>query len=295
MSISKVIITKGTYLNRELRLLISFDELGKPLDVLNLDITHVGEIHKAKVEKILKDIDSCILKLDNGEKGFIEIKKLIPEAFITRHSLKKNVCQADEFFIQITEDKKYTKPYTCNFIPEISDDNIDFLHYYFSNYCSNDIEIITDLKDIGDFDSPIRIYESNDVSLWNLYDFNKILDGIISSRVYLKSGGNIIIEPTEAMTIVDVNSAQNYGKTNAFDTNLEALTQLARQLRNRSISGIIIVDLLKVSKEQQNELVSFFKDLAKDDISKVSVHGFTKLGLLEITRSRKFSKVILEI
>ncbi|MBR4708028.1 MAG: hypothetical protein IKP29_08235, partial [Pseudobutyrivibrio sp.] len=79
MSIKKCVITKGVYNDKELRLLVSFDEDDKPVVLINLDITKIGIHCEATVEKVLSDIDACILKLSTGDKGFIEIKKLSPE------------------------------------------------------------------------------------------------------------------------------------------------------------------------------------------------------------------------
>ena len=103
----------------------------------------------------------------------------------------------------------------------------------------------------------------------------------------------MVIEPTEALTVIDVNTSKNYGKSTAFDTNIEALKEIAKQVRLRSISGIIIIDLLKVSKEKQVELMEFAKQAFSNDYSQVTIHGFTNLGLLEITRSRIFAPLIL--
>ena len=74
-----------------------------------------------------------------------------------------------------------------------------------------------------------------------------------------------------------------------METNLEAMEEIARQLRLRSISGIIIVDLLKVSNTEEKEIISLAKNIFKSDISLVNIHGFSNLGLLEITRSRCIS------
>lgn len=290
MSVKKLIITSGIYQDKELRLLVSFDENDKSLDLINLDVTKVGEVHLATVEKVLSDIDACIVKLDSGDKGFIENRKLKPESFVTRNSDKKLVCQADQFYVQISQDRKGVKPYSCNFIAEITDENknYNFINYYLDNYASKDTEVITDLIDIAN-KCDARIYEDEKISLWNVYGLTSLLDRATSKIVHLKSGANIIIEPTEAMTIIDVNSSKNYGKSTAMETNLEALEEIARQLRLRSISGIIIVDLLKVSKVEEEQLIALAKDAFKNDISIVNIHGFTNLGLLEITRSRCFS------
>ena len=291
MSVKKLIITSGIYQDKELRLLVSFDENDKPLDLINLDVTKVGEVHLATVEKVLSDIDACIVKLDSGDKGFIENRKLKPERFVIRHSEKKLVCQADQFYVQISQDRKSVKPYSCNFVECILHDSgvYNFLNYYLDNYCNDSIEIITDLDYVLKQLPNARFYSDADVTLWNLYGLTALLDKITSKIVHLKSGSNILIEPTEAMTIIDVNSSKNYGKSTAMETNREALEELARQLRLRSISGIIIVDLLKVSKAEEIQLLEFAKEAFKNDISIVNIHGFTNLGLLEITRSRIFS------
>jgi len=285
MSINKIIITTGMYLDKELRLLVSFDEKDKALDLINLDVTKVGIVCEATVEKVLNDIDACILKLSTGDKGFIENKKLKPEFFKVRHSEKKTVCQEDKFWVEITQDRKNTKPYSCKFLSEHTGER-DFIDYYVAEMAGDDFEVISDLPELLQRDFKVRLYEDDSYSLWDLYGLTALLDRALSKVVHLKSGGNLIIEPTEALTIIDVNSSKNYGKTCAFDTNMEAVEELARQLRLRSISGIVIVDLLKVSKEEQKEIIDTFKKACKEDFSQVTVHGFTNLGLLEITRSR---------
>lgn len=295
MSIKKIIVTKGIYQDKELRLLVSFDENDKPLDLINIDVTKNGEIHEATVEKVLNDIDACIVKLDNGDKGFIENRKLKPDCFLVRHSEKKLVCQADKFYVQISQDRKGVKPYSCNFICSFSESmkGYGFLNYYVERIVSGECEIISDLSDFLDNGLNVRYYEDEQISLWNLYGMISILDKITSKIVHLKSGANIVIEPTEALTVIDVNTSKNYGKSTAFDTNIEALKEIAKQVRLRSISGIIIIDLLKVSKEKQVELMEFAKQAFSNDYSQVTIHGFTNLGLLEITRSRIFAPIIL--
>ena len=295
MSIKKCVITKGIYQDKELRLLVSFDEKDKPLDVINLDVTKIGTVCVASVEKVLNDIDACILKLSAGDKGFIENRKLKPEYFLERHSEKKKVCQADKFWVEITQDRKGTKPYSCKFIEAVDNAKINgnFIDFFINNYADIECEIVSDLPEIIGKDLNVREYSDVTYSLWQLYDITKLIDNITSKIVHLKNGGNIIIEPTEAMTIIDVNSAKSGGKSNPMETNKQALTELASQLRLRSISGIIIVDLLKVSREEEQELINYYKELCKSDMSNISVHGFSNLGLMELTRSRSFSTFII--
>ncbi len=294
MSIKKCVITKGIYNDKELRLLVSFDENDKPLDVINLDITKVGTVCEAAVEKVLNDIDACILKLSTGDKGFIENRKLKPEFFIERHSEKKKVCQADRFWVQISQDRKGAKPFSCNFIKDNpTSDYRDFIDFFIEKFADKDCEIVSDLDEIISKNLNVRAYTDESFSLWQLFDLTKLLDNVTLKVAYIKNGGNIVIEPTEAMTVIDVNSGKNGGKGSPMETNRQALEEIAAQLRLRSISGIIIIDLLKVSNMEQDKLIEIAKDAFKDDYSNVTIHGFTNLGLMEITRSRLFSPIIL--
>lgn len=283
MNIKKVIITKGTYDNKELRLLVSFDELDNPLDIINIDESHVGEVRLAIVEKVLKDIDACILRFEDGSKGFIENRKLNKDYFLEIHSENKPVCQGDRFYVQISQDSKDMKPMSCNFVKETAQD-IDLISYYLDRYAS-DAEIISDIANINSKYN-YRLYSDDSISLWQLYDITKIIDRATSKTSYLKGGGNIVIEHTEAMTVIDVNTASNYGKTSSIETNIQAVEEIARHIRLRSISGIIVIDFLKVNEEQQAQIIDAFKTATSDDYAMVRVHDFTRLGLLEVTRSR---------
>jgi Ribonuclease G/E len=109
--------------------------------------------------------------------------------------------------------------------------------------------------------------------------------------VELKSGGYLIIDQTEALTTVDVNTggfvgARNFDDT-IFKTNLEAAGAIARQLRLRNLGGIVIVDFIDMNREehQQAVLAEFRKQLARDR-TKTTVSGFSQLGLVEMTRKR---------
>lgn len=145
----------------------------------------------------------------------------------------------------------------------------------------------------------IRLYQDDTISLSSLYGIPSRLDQLRSNRVWLKSGGYLYIEPTEAMVVIDVNSGKAMQKTNNeqlyFDINMEAAKEVSRQLRLRNLSGIVIVDFINLKdKEKEEELLLYVKDCCKCDFSKVTVYEFTRLGLLEMTRNKK-SKALHEI
>ena len=134
-------------------------------------------------------------------------------------------------------------------------------------------------------------YKDEMMSLSALYSVNTTLEKALSKKVWLKSGAYIIIEYTEALTVVDVNSGKAVaGKTTNADTfmkiNLEAAREIADQIRLRNLSGIILVDFIEIPKSKEKELIHEMEDFLKEDSTKSDVADITKLGLMEITRRR---------
>ncbi len=113
----------------------------------------------------------------------------------------------------------------------------------------------------------------------------------LGRKVWLKSGGYIIIEQTEALTAIDVNTGRFVGKHNLEDTilktNLEAVKEIAFQLRLRNIGGLIIIDFIDMEKEPHREKVhSALEEALKNDKSKTNILKISELGLVEMTRKR---------
>ena len=143
----------------------------------------------------------------------------------------------------------------------------------------------------------LKLYQDEKISLSALYNFRGSLDKLLEKHVWLKSGANIIIEQLETMTVVDVNSGKNITRDeNAIlDINKEAAIQIAKQLRLRNISGMIIVDFINMSsKEMEEELLRTFKSETGKDPVPTQVLDITKLGLVEVTR-KKVNKSLLEV
>lgn len=182
------------------------------------------------------------------------------------------------------------------------------------NYYAEDIdEIVTDCEDVylsikqyreeqsqlsGTILPPVRLYEDT-YPLQKLYQTEKLLGEALDSRVWLKSGAYLIIEPTEAMTVIDVNTGKFFKKGQSEDTffsiNMEAAQEIALQLKLRNLSGIIIVDFINMNSiEKQEELLAKLKALTALDSVKTEVVDITPLGLVEITRQR-INKPIREL
>ena len=127
--------------------------------------------------------------------------------------------------------------------------------------------------------------------LFDLYNIETEIEKALSRRVDLKSGGYLIIDQTEAMTTIDVNTGGFVGSRNfddtVFKTNLEAAQAIARQLRLRNLGGIIIVDFIDMgSQEHRGAVLEEFKRALARDRTRMTVNGFTALGLVEMTRKR---------
>ncbi|NHV29286.1 ribonuclease G [Burkholderia sp. D-99] len=127
--------------------------------------------------------------------------------------------------------------------------------------------------------------------LFDLYNIETEIQRALSRRVDLKSGGYLMIDQTEAMTTIDVNTggyvgARNFDDT-IFKTNLEAAHTIARQLRLRNLGGIIIIDFIDMENaEHRDAVLSELKKALSRDRTRVTVNGFSQLGLVEMTRKR---------
>lgn len=188
--------------------------------------------------------------------------------------------------------------YTClydavpSYIASLRDTYQDFME----EIVTDDQEIFLKIQKYLDTYQPenkglARLYQDSLLPLKKLYSLEKAVAEALQKKVWLKSGGYLVIEPTEAMTVIDVNSGKYAGKKNFRDTirkiNLEAAAEIACQLRLRNLSGIIIVDFIDMDRpEDQEELMTVLTDWCGRDPVKTTVVDMTRLGLVEITRKK---------
>ena len=138
--------------------------------------------------------------------------------------------------------------------------------------------------------SSIELYD-DDEPIFDHYGLEVEISRALGRKVWLKSGGYIIIEQTEALTAVDVNTGRFVGKHNLEDTilktNLEAVKEIAYQLRLRNIGGIIIIDFIDMEKEvNRDKVYAALEEALKSDKSKTNILKISELGLVEMTRKR---------
>lgn len=177
-----------------------------------------------------------------------------------------------------------------------------YLNYVKNAFQSDLEEVVTDnidiykelkeaYKDNSEMQDKFRLYQDT-FSLVKLYSIESKINEALNKKVWLKCGGFLVIEPTEALTVIDVNSGKfdkkGDSETYYMKVNEEAAVEIARQLKLRNISGIIIVDFINMcSESNRKKLLETLSRLVSSDKIKTCVMGMTSLGLVEITRAKR--------
>ena len=133
--------------------------------------------------------------------------------------------------------------------------------------------------------------EAEGLSMFERFHIHEQLHKALDRKVWLPSGGSLIIEHAEALTVIDVNTGKNVGTSNleetVFHNNLEAAEEIARQLRLRDIGGIIVIDFIDMEiRENRKKVVDRFRDALSRDKTRTQVFDISELGLVEMTRKR---------
>ena len=162
----------------------------------------------------------------------------------------------------------------------------------------DDRELFTAVRDYVASISPeladrVELYdiEAEALPLFERHHVHEQLHRALDRKVWLPSGGSLIIERTEALTVIDVNTGKNVGRSSleetVFKNNLEAAVEIARQLRLRDVGGIIVVDFIDMErKDNRDEVVRVFRDALSRDKTRTQVFEISELGLCEMTRKR---------
>ena len=187
--------------------------------------------------------------------------------------------------------------------PKLLYKNIDKSSKYIKDNINDEVDEIivnnkekyNELKEIlksinKDYIKKLKLYENEDV--FDLFNVNSQIKKALDKKVWLKSGGYLIIEKTEALTVIDVNTGKFTGnlelEETVYKTNIEACIEICRQLKLRDIGGIIIVDFIDMKNEnKKQDIINKLEEEFKKDKRKTNVHKMTSLGLVEITRKRE--------
>jgi len=221
------------------------------------------EAEKIKEELLIEDLENLIAQWENIFKVY--------EATNPPNLIKRD----DDFSIKILRD--HIKSSTKNIIID-SKFSVERAKDFLINYESQlDIE-----------------FHDNDLNqhILEKYEIKKTIQKALQPRVDLPSGGYIIIEPTEALTVIDVNSGSFTRSANSRQTvlwtNCEAAVEISRQMKLRNIGGVIVVDFIDMeSRRDQFQLLEHFTSAIKDDSARPQIAQLTELGLVELTRKRE--------
>ncbi|MBD8047040.1 MAG: ribonuclease E/G [Clostridium argentinense] len=172
-----------------------------------------------------------------------------------------------------------------NVLREISDDDYNII---VNN--PEDFQYCNEVLNAKSFKGEIKVYDEP-IGLFDYYGIEREILSLRNNKVVLSSGGNIVIEKTEAMYVIDVNSAKNVKSSSirktALVTNIEAAKTIAEQIRLRNLSGIILIDFIDLTEDsEKREVINTLKKYFKDDKNKTTIYDFTELNLVQIARRR---------
>lgn len=214
-----------------------------------------------KTEEIIKDIQELEKKWHNIKKQFDEEKENKPKIIYQAESV------VEKMLIDLA-DKKIEK--------------------IIVNSITNQKELEQFVKENEELQS-IKIELNKEKDIFEIYELNKQIADLEKRKIWLKCGGFITIDKTEALTAIDVNTGKYTGtkdlEQTVYKVNEEATIEIARQIRLRDIGGIIIIDYIDLQKqENKDKIQKTLVEALKKDRSKTQVEGFTKLDLMEMTR-----------
>jgi ribonuclease G len=296
------IIKKG----EELMVQVIREPIGEKYFSVSTDITIVGK-HLIVVPKNKKVGLSKKIKNDSAKKRLFELgSNIIHDDYgmVMRTSavgISEQTLQ-EEYEFLLDKYKKIELEFGYSYAPKLLKKNDSLIEKLFIERINTSIDEIyvenNETKDIVsklllkyNGESNVKLIDSY-TNLFEIFNIEKQINELNNRKIELDNGGSIIIDSTEALTVIDVNSGKFVGTSTKQDEtslamNLEALAEIARQIRLRNISGIIIIDFIDFRQNNYSDiLISKAKELLKNDKAKTKVLGMTKLNLMEITRKR---------
>lgn len=255
---------------------------------------HIGVSRKIEIDEIREELKQQIEEIRPEGTGFIV-------RTVAEHATREEL-EADMEFLLISWDEIMDASLSAR-APQILHEDLDITLRSIRDFFTTDVDrlIIDDAvahKKLLGFVKTFAPQLHDKISLYTgvvpLFDAHNIeveISKAIEKKVWLRSGGYIIIESTEALSVIDVNTGRFVGKNNLnetiFKTNIEAAKEIAYQLRLRNIGGIIIIDFIDMeSAEHREELYQTFLESVKKDKSRINILKLSEFGLVQMTRKR---------
>lgn len=251
----------------------------------------------------------CVIVKDNGENGVSkkitddnkreELKRTADEnkpegySIVMRTScenagtdeIENELKNLKEELAEIDEKGKYTKA------PAIIYKDVNPLERVLRDLADDECSIIIndkkEFENLGISYNNIELY-SGDIPLFINFGIESQIEKLFNRKIWLNCGGYIVIDETEAMSVIDVNSGKSINVKDIFKINKEAAVEAARQIRLRNLNGMIIIDFINMkSKSENEELYSILKRELNKDRVKTHIVGMTELGLMQLTRQKQ--------
>jgi len=257
----------------------------------NKQIFFSNEFNKETAKSIKENLNT--IKLNENQSLIIRSEAINSKSVIIEEDVKTLLDMYDSILktYDTTEEVKklYEKELAEVIVNDFYDKSVDEI------LCDSDkvTKCITEKLKLYEIKANIACYDSkSNLPLFDIYKVDTQLKKALGKYVWLKNGAQIVIEHTEAMTVIDINTSKFNGKKrleeSVFETNIIAAREIARQIRLRNISGIIVIDFINMKEKRHTEkLLQELKRLVKTDKIKTEVVEITKLGLIELTRQKK--------
>ena len=291
------------------------------------DDIHIDNIYLGRVKNIVKNIDAAFIEIKPGLQCYFDLKGLKYLHIVNRPD-NKSLHQGDEVIVRISKAAVKSKDPVCTGRLGLSKDELkevlktaenrkafsilrsgkpEFLSFIAgiakkSELITTDDPILFEEIDaylcdrMTDKRNILKLY-TDEYPLNKLYKIDSIMEGLKQKTVWLKCGANIVIEHTEAMTVIDVNSAKsidNKQDGHIALINKEAADEALRQIRLRNLSGMILIDFINDNEAESAKLCDYVKNLSEAESNNCRFIDITGLGIIELTR-KKTGRPIYEL
>ncbi len=310
------------------------ENVPKSLMLYDDEEINIRNVYIGKVKNIVKNIGAAFIEIAPKQNCFMKLEELDKLHILNRNRDKADRKQGDELLVQIVKGAVKDKAPVCtgkiklkkdelNRVLEIAPTRtvhsvlysarpkyLDFLknidHAKLDRIVCVDDTIYQDVdsyyaasdtEDSNDVRSKISIYQDADYPVNKLYKIDSIIAELTCHKLWLKSGANIVIDYTEAMTVIDVNSAKSIADKHPDHisrVNIEAANEVFRQIRLRNLSGMILIDFINDDDKNTAELIEYVKGLCDAEADECRFVDITGLGIIEITR-KKTGRPIYEL
>ncbi len=321
---NSILISK--YKNRILCMNVS-DNTVNDIQLYEDSDIHVRNVYIGRVKNIVKNINAAFIEIAPGMVCFYSLEDVKHANILNRKRAEVDLKQGDELIVQISKGAVKQKAPVCTSRLKLPKDELDRIlkiapsrtlysvlysskpEYlsFFNRVSISEIDKITcDGEDIymevdaymsdagyDDMRSRLSLY-NDEFPVNKLYKVDSIIAELTNKTVWLPSGANIVIEYTEAMTVIDVNTSKSIepkSDNHILEVNLEAAEHIFRQIKNRNLSGMILIDFINDTEVNTQILIDSVVELCKNDPFGCNYIDITGLGIVEITRTKKYRPI----